>query len=61
MQTKSDKSRCGWCTSDPLYVRYHDTEWGVPVRDTQGLFERLTLEDMQAGLSWLTVLKKRWV
>lgn len=60
MSPKStDPIRCGWCTSDPLYIDYHDEEWGVPVRDAQGLFERLILEGMQAGLSWLTVLKKR--
>ena len=52
-------SRCGWCGDDPLYVAYHDEEWGVPVRDPVALFERLVLEGMQAGLSWLTVLRKR--
>jgi len=51
--------RCPWCTSDPLYVEYHDTEWGVPEGDERALFERLVLEGMQAGLSWLTILKKR--
>lgn len=51
--------RCPWCTSDPLYVDYHDREWGVPEKDEQALFERLVLEGMQAGLSWLTILKKR--
>ena len=51
--------RCPWCGSDPLYVDYHDNEWGVPVADERALFERLVLEGMQAGLSWLTVLKKR--
>lgn len=51
--------RCSWCTGDDLYVRYHDEEWGVPVFAGADLFERLTLEGMQAGLSWLTVLKKR--
>jgi DNA-3-methyladenine glycosylase I len=51
--------RCPWCTSDPLYIEYHDHEWGVPVADEQALFERLILEGMQAGLSWLTILKKR--
>ena len=51
--------RCSWCTGDPLYVSYHDEEWGVPEFTAQGLFERLVLEGMQAGLSWLTVLKKR--
>lgn len=51
--------RCGWCGDDPLYVAYHDCEWGVPERDPRALFERLVLEGMQAGLSWYTVLKKR--
>ena len=52
-------TRCGWCKADPLYIRYHDSEWGVPLYDPTSLFERLMLEGMQAGLSWLTVLKKR--
>lgn len=51
--------RCGWCGTDPLYVQYHDEEWGVPVRDDARLFEMLTLEGAQAGLSWITVLRKR--
>ncbi|MGE4371035.1 MAG: DNA-3-methyladenine glycosylase I [Burkholderiaceae bacterium] len=51
--------RCQWCSSDPLYQHYHDTEWGVPSRDPQHLFEKLLLEGFQAGLSWFTVLKKR--
>jgi len=51
--------RCGWCGSDDLYVQYHDQEWGVPVRDDQRLFEFLILEGAQAGLSWLTILKRR--
>lgn len=51
--------RCGWCGSDPLYVAYHDQEWGVPCRDEQALFELLLLEGMQAGLSWITILRKR--
>jgi DNA-3-methyladenine glycosylase I len=51
--------RCEWCGDDPLYVAYHDDEWGVPVADGRDLFERLVLEGMQAGLSWYTVLKKR--
>ncbi|MCY0900829.1 MAG: DNA-3-methyladenine glycosylase I [Firmicutes bacterium] len=51
--------RCAWCKADPLYVAYHDQEWGVPVHDEQRLFEFLVLETMQAGLSWHTVLKKR--
>ena len=52
-------TRCDWCKGDPLYRRYHDEEWGVPVYDPQNLLERLLLEGMQAGLSWLTILKKR--
>jgi DNA-3-methyladenine glycosylase I len=51
--------RCSWSTSDPLYVRYHDTEWGVPSHDDRHLFEMLILEGAQAGLSWITILKKR--
>ena len=54
-----DKHRCGWCLGDPLYEAYHDTEWGVPVRDDDTLFEFLILETFQAGLSWITVLRKR--
>jgi len=53
------KSRCEWCGSDPLYVAYHDDEWGVPVYDDRHLFEMLLLEGAQAGLNWLTILKKR--
>ncbi len=51
--------RCAWCTSHPLYIEYHDNEWGVPEAGAQALFERLILEGMQAGLSWWTVLQKR--
>ena len=51
--------RCAWCGDDPLYVAYHDEDWGVPVYDDQLLFEMLTLEGAQAGLSWLTILRKR--
>src|SRR5574343_413634 len=51
--------RCFWCTDDPLYQAYHDEEWGVPQRDAGHLFEMLLLEGTQAGLSWITVLKKR--
>ena len=51
--------RCGWCGEDPLYVEYHDQEWGVPVRDDATLFEFLMLEGAQAGLAWITVLRKR--
>ncbi|NQX86574.1 MAG: DNA-3-methyladenine glycosylase I [Flavobacteriaceae bacterium] len=54
-----EKDRCGWCISDPLYEAYHDKEWGVPVYDDSTLFEFLILETFQAGLSWITVLKKR--
>jgi DNA-3-methyladenine glycosylase I len=51
--------RCGWAGSDPLYVRYHDDEWGTPLRDDRRLFEMLVLEGFQAGLSWITILRKR--
>ncbi len=51
--------RCGWATNDPLYIKYHDEEWGVPVHDDRLLFEFLILEGAQAGLSWITILKKR--
>ncbi|MEW5722937.1 MAG: DNA-3-methyladenine glycosylase I [Thermodesulfobacteriota bacterium] len=53
------KTRCGWPSDDPLYVAYHDKEWGVPLHDETKLFEFLVLEGTQAGLSWLTILKKR--
>jgi len=53
------KIRCAWCTSDPIYTTYHDEEWGVPVHDDRKLFEMLILEGAQAGLSWLTILKRR--
>ena len=52
-------TRCRWCGDDPLYVAYHDEEWGVPVHDDRLLFEMLVLEGAQAGLSWLTILRKR--
>lgn len=55
----TEKIRCPWCTDDPLYKAYHDNEWGVPIHDETKLFEMLTLEGAQAGLSWLTILKKR--
>lgn len=55
----SDKPRCAWCGTDPVYVAYHDTEWGVPVFDDRKLFEFLVLEGAQAGLSWITILKRR--
>ena len=51
--------RCPWCGDDPLYVAYHDTEWGVPCHDERALFEFLILEGAQAGLSWITILRKR--
>jgi DNA-3-methyladenine glycosylase I len=54
-----EKRRCSWAGSDPLYVRYHDEEWGRPAHDDRHLFEMLTLEGAQAGLSWLTILRKR--
>ena len=53
------KTRCGWCGNDPLYVKYHDEEWGVPLYDDDLLFEFLVLESFQAGLSWITILRKR--
>ena len=53
------KLRCAWCPEDPLYLAYHDAEWGVPVHDDRHLFEMLCLEGAQAGLSWLTILRKR--
>ncbi len=56
---KSGLRRCEWSESDPLYIRYHDTEWGVPLHEDRKLFEFLTLEGAQAGLSWLTILKRR--
>jgi DNA-3-methyladenine glycosylase I len=55
----SMENRCDWCGSDPLYVDYHDNEWGVPVRDDLKLFEFLLLEGAQAGLAWITILRKR--
>ncbi len=58
MQAGED-GRCPWCGTDPLYVAYHDAEWGVPERDPRALFETLALEAFQAGLSWIVVLRKR--
>lgn len=52
-------NRCGWVSDDPLYIRYHDEEWGVPEHDDQKLFAKLILDGAQAGLSWITILKKR--
>lgn len=51
--------RCGWCGDDPIYIAYHDTEWGVPEYDGRALWEKLVLDGFQAGLSWITILKKR--
>ncbi|MBC7153201.1 MAG: DNA-3-methyladenine glycosylase I, partial [Rhodobacteraceae bacterium] len=51
--------RCGWCGTDPLYVAYHDGEWGVPERGSRALWEKLVLDGFQAGLSWITILRKR--
>ncbi len=59
MAPRKPRRRCTWCGGDPLYVAYHDDEWGVPVHDDRVLFEFLTLEGAQAGLSWITILKKR--
>ena len=55
----SKRTRCEWCGSDPLYVSYHDEEWGVPVTDDVELYEKIVLDGAQAGLSWLTILKRR--
>ncbi len=59
--TENDSAphRCGWCSSDPIYIAYHDEEWGRPQHDPVKLFEKICLEGQQAGLSWITVLKKR--
>jgi DNA-3-methyladenine glycosylase I len=53
------KIRCTWAASEPIYLKYHDTEWGIPLHDDRKLFELLSLEGFQAGLSWITILKKR--
>ena len=53
------ESRCGWCGTDPLYVAYHDTDWGVPEYDARALWEKLVLDGFQAGLAWITILRKR--
>ena len=58
-QDMTDPNRCPWCGTEPLYQAYHDEEWGVPLHDERALFEFLVLEGAQAGLSWLTILKKR--
>ncbi len=54
-----EKHRCGWCKGDALYETYHDVEWGVPIKEDSKLFEFLILETFQAGLSWITILRKR--
>ena len=59
MKDTEDSKRCPWCGTDPLYVAYHDHEWGRPERDPRKLFELLNLESFQAGLSWITILRKR--
>jgi DNA-3-methyladenine glycosylase I len=59
LESAVEPVRCGWANAEPIYVRYHDEEWGVPVYDDRVLFEFLILEGAQAGLSWLTILKKR--
>ena len=59
VMAKTDRVRCGWAGTDPLYVAYHDDEWGVPLHDDRRLFEMLILEGAQAGLSWITILRKR--
>jgi DNA-3-methyladenine glycosylase I len=55
----AEKTRCGWSGEDPLYMSYHDTEWGVPEHDPRALYEKLVLDGFQAGLSWITILRKR--
>ena len=55
----TEKPRCAWCTGSDIEIAYHDSEWGVPLHDDQRLFEFLILEGAQAGLSWITILKKR--
>ena len=59
MEIIDEKTRCAWVTKNPIYLRYHDEEWGVPIHDDHRLFESLILDGMQAGLSWLTILRKR--
>jgi len=55
----ADKKRCWWTGEDPLYLSYHDGEWGVPENDSRALYEKLVLDGFQAGLSWITILRKR--
>jgi DNA-3-methyladenine glycosylase I len=59
MNKKSELKRCGWCGDDPLYIEYHDKEWGREVKDDKKMFEFLILESAQAGLSWITILRRR--
>ncbi|QYZ68997.1 DNA-3-methyladenine glycosylase I [Neotabrizicola shimadae] len=59
MSTTDQPGRCPWCGTDPLYVSYHDTEWGVPEFDSRALWEKLILDGFQAGLAWITILRKR--
>jgi DNA-3-methyladenine glycosylase I len=56
---ETELKRCSWCGNDPLYIKYHDEEWGKPIRDDRVLFEFLILEGAQAGLSWITILRRR--
>jgi DNA-3-methyladenine glycosylase I len=59
MPAAAARIRCPWCGNDPLYVAYHDQEWGVPSHDPRALWEALVLESFQAGLSWITILRRR--
>ncbi len=59
MNNNSSKKRCAWSGTDPIYIKYHDKEWGVPIYNDRKLFEFITLEGAQAGLSWITILKRR--
>ena len=59
MDTQNNGKRCGWCGDDPLYQAYHDEEWGVPEHDGRALWEKLVLDGFQAGLAWITILRKR--
>ncbi len=59
MTDSHSEGRCGWCGTDPLHVAYHDQEWGVPERDARALWEKLVLDGFQAGLAWITILRKR--
>lgn len=59
IENKDGKTRCGWCVSEPIYIKYHDEEWGREVKTDKKMFEFLTLESAQAGLSWITILRRR--